>query len=98
MQCLKIESINVVGGLFDNSKSKDAEVAFKYAVDIANTDILSSFHNRLEAVPKRVPTGNEFKVSKRVCEMMRVSTFVSILTPLNLLTPRVKQILQCNAG
>lgn len=65
-----------VGGLFDNNvNAKDAEIAFKYAVDIANAEILSASHNTLEAVPKRVPAGNEFKVSKEVCRMISVSCY-----------------------
>lgn len=59
--------------MFDNKNAEDAEIVFKYAVEIANTEILGTSNNRLEAAPQKVPEGNEFAVSKRVCRLLRVS-------------------------
>jgi ionotropic glutamate receptor len=57
------------GGLFDD-KSEDAELVFKYAVQIMNNQ-RSSEEGRLQAITKRIEYGNEFQASKAVCRLMR---------------------------
>lgn len=62
-----------VGGLFDNKNAEDAETVFRYAVEIANTEMLGTSGNRLEAGWARVPEGDVAAVSKRACKMLKVS-------------------------
>lgn len=62
-----------VGGLFDNRNAEDAETVFRYAVEIANTEMLGTSGNRLEAGWARVPEGDVAAVSKRACKMLKVS-------------------------
>lgn len=58
--------------MFDNNEEA-AQTAFRYAVDIANAEILSGSKYKLEALPHEVDTTNVFAVSKQVCSMLRVS-------------------------
>uniref|UniRef100_A0A1B0GGY8 Uncharacterized protein n=1 Tax=Lutzomyia longipalpis TaxID=7200 RepID=A0A1B0GGY8_LUTLO len=68
-----------IGAIFEGP-SDEAEIAFKYAVETANNEILAPTNSRqLEAVPIRVYDSNEFMVSKKLCRTLRVS-FSSFLS------------------
>ncbi|XP_055684020.1 glutamate receptor ionotropic, kainate 2-like [Lutzomyia longipalpis] len=61
-----------IGAIFEGP-SDEAEIAFKYAVETANNEILAPTNSRqLEAVPIRVYDSNEFMVSKKLCRTLRM--------------------------
>ncbi|GAB0095910.1 Ionotropic glutamate receptor [Sergentomyia squamirostris] len=69
-----------IGGLFD-SEQEDLRLAFSYAVDIANTEILNPEHDfQLKALPVEVPFGNEYMVSKKLCRLLK-SGVAAIIGP-----------------
>ncbi|XP_059617774.1 uncharacterized protein LOC132262512 [Phlebotomus argentipes] len=69
-----------IGGLFDTDQ-EDVRLAFGYAVNIANTEILDPANGfQLEALQVEVPFGNEFLVSKKLCRLLK-SGVAAIIGP-----------------
>ncbi|XP_055710638.1 glutamate receptor ionotropic, kainate 2-like isoform X2 [Phlebotomus papatasi] len=69
-----------IGGLFDTDQ-EDLRLAFGYAVDIANTEILGASSDfQLEAAQVEVPFGNEYLVSKKLCRLLK-SGVAAIIGP-----------------
>ncbi|XP_055684018.1 glutamate receptor ionotropic, kainate 2 isoform X2 [Lutzomyia longipalpis] len=75
------ESIKI-GGLFD-TEEEDLRLAFGYAVEIANTEILDPSQLQLEALLAEVPAGNEYLVSKKLCRLLKsgVAAIIGPQTP-----------------
>ncbi|XP_049301470.1 glutamate receptor ionotropic, kainate 2-like isoform X3 [Anopheles funestus] len=59
-----------IGGLFDGA-TEDAELAFQYAVEAVNNEKLSYSNYQLEAQAVQVKYGDQFDVSKKLCQLLK---------------------------
>jgi hypothetical protein len=70
--CYQMIILIFKGGLFDG-EFDEPESAFQYAIDVVNNEKRINDNYELEGQAIKIPYGNEFMTSQKLCRLLKVS-------------------------